>query len=149
MVIMKVMNGIAGLDPFREGVFDLEPFALRGVHCAAGHSTFPVRPFCATCKSDQLEAVALSGRGLLHTFTVVRQAPSGVPVPYVLGYVDLPEGVRLMSRIEADPGVEPTIGAVVDLVPAVFPGADASPGRLGFAFHIRTDQSDTKERHDA
>jgi uncharacterized OB-fold protein len=145
----KAVNDIVGLDPFREGVFDLDPFALRGARCAAGHSTFPVRPFCGTCKTDQLRPVALSGRGLLHTFTVVRQAPSGVSVPYVLGYVDLPEGVRLMSRIEADPGVEPAIGAVVDLVPALFPGADASPGRLGFAFHIRTNQPETKERHHA
>jgi uncharacterized protein len=148
-IVAPSVDDVAELEPFREGVFDLDPFGLRGVRCAVGHYTFPVRTFCGTCKSELVEPVPLSGGGVLHTFTVVRQAPPGVAVPYVLGYVDLPEGCRLMARIEHRPGVEPAIGAPVDLVPAIFSEGGASGDRLGFAFCIRTENPDPKERHDA
>jgi hypothetical protein len=148
-IVTPSVDDVAELEPFREGVFDLDPFGLRGVRCAVGHYTFPVRTFCGTCKSELVEPVPLSGGGVLHTFTVVRQAPPGVSVPYLLGYVDLPEGCRLMARIEPRPGVEPAIGAPVDLVPAIFSDGGSSADRLGFAFAIRNEHPDPKERHDA
>lgn len=127
------------LPPFRDGVFDLEPFVLLGVRCPAGHTTFPVRNLCASCKSAQVQSTRLSTVGVLHTFTVVRQAPAGVPVPYLLGYVELREGVRLLSRIRIPEGDEPMIGATVHVVPEVFPGGDFAPDRLGFAFSSHPD----------
>jgi uncharacterized OB-fold protein len=45
--------------------------------------------------------VALSGRGTLQTFTIIRIAPEGFgdQAPYAVGIVDLEEGVSIMAQI--------------------------------------------------
>ena len=60
------------------------------------------RAICASCLSSELQHFVASGRGRVYTFTVTHQ--NGVPpfaqaVPYVLAYVDLEEGPRLMTNI--------------------------------------------------
>lgn len=57
---------------------------------------------CPHCGSADLAWVTASGKGTIHTYTVVRQ--SGDPyfktkLPYVLAMIDLEEGVRMMSNI--------------------------------------------------
>lgn len=45
---------------------------------------------------------ALSTRGKIYSFTFVEReslAPPGFKVPFAYGYVDLPEGVRIISKI--------------------------------------------------
>lgn len=51
---------------------------------------------------EALEWFEASGRGTVHSFTIVRKRP---PEPSIaIGLIDLDEGVRMMSRIEeADP----------------------------------------------
>ena len=44
----------------------------------------------------------LSSRGKLYSYTIVEReslAPKGFTVPYAYGYVDLPEGVRVLGKI--------------------------------------------------
>lgn len=73
---------------------------LLGSHCrACGAHFFPVREACAGCLGDDLETIRFSTEGTLYTYSVVRQSTPGFPVPYVLGYVDFPEGVRIMGQI--------------------------------------------------
>lgn len=73
---------------------------LIGARCTACDAHyFPMRRACARCLSRDVEPVALSRQGTLYTYTVVHQSIPTFEVPYVLGYVDLPEGVRLMSQI--------------------------------------------------
>jgi uncharacterized OB-fold protein len=51
-----------------------------------------------------LEEVALSRRGTLYSYTIVRQAPPGFRAPYATALVDLPEGVRIFAQLTtADP----------------------------------------------
>jgi uncharacterized OB-fold protein len=60
------------------------------------------RAVCAACLSGELEHFAASGRGSVHTFTVTLQnqvPPFRDACPYVLAYVDLEEGPRLMTNI--------------------------------------------------
>jgi uncharacterized protein len=104
--------------PFREGLLTLDPLALVGSQCRnCGTTSYPSRDVCPGCrKAGDAESVTLSRRGTVHTFTVVRQAPPGVEVPYVLAYVDLPEQVRVMAQIVADPVDAVEIGMQVDLV---------------------------------
>ena len=66
----------------------------------------PPRPMCGQCGSMEWDHVAASGRGTLHTFTVIRypQFP-GYDSPIVAALVDLEEGTRLMSSIV---GCEPS-----------------------------------------
>lgn len=60
---------------------------------------------CPHCQSDNLGWVKSSGKGILHSFCVLRQgAPEGFEddLPYAIGVVKLPEGVQLLVRLEAD-----------------------------------------------
>lgn len=70
--------------------------------CAqCGKVFFPERMVCSSCGSKKLSKVQLSKRGKLLTFTVIRYPPTGYEsqAPYVVGLVELPEGVRVLSRI--------------------------------------------------
>jgi len=72
-----------------------------------GAHQFPPRPFCSSCRSQQLDWIPASGRASVASFTVVYRAPIRAlrdEVPYVLALVDLAEGPRLMTRIiDCDP----------------------------------------------
>ena len=70
-------------------------------------STTRARAARAACRRD-LEWRAVSGRGTLHTFTVVHRGARGFPLgpPYVIAIVELDEGPRLMTNlvgVDADP----------------------------------------------
>jgi uncharacterized OB-fold protein len=77
-------------------------------HCPAcgQHQHFP-RPWCTNCLSEGVEFVEVSGAGTIYTFTVIRRSPTpafAARVPYVLAFVDLDEGVRLVTNIvDCDP----------------------------------------------
>jgi uncharacterized OB-fold protein len=64
------------------------------------------RQFCNECGSLDVEWVPVSGHGRVYTFSVVRrgQGPYRDAVPYVLAYVDLDEGPRVLTNIvDVDP----------------------------------------------
>ncbi len=67
-----------------------------------GYFTFPKYLACPKCFSDNIEDKELSPTGKLHAFTIVRRSMPDYPVPYGLGLVDFPEGVRVMAQIESD-----------------------------------------------
>lgn len=67
--------------------------------CAA--MSWPPRVQCPDCGSAMGWAPAC-GRGVVHTFTVVRQAADpflNARVPYVVAMIDLEEGPRVMSNV--------------------------------------------------
>ncbi len=79
--------------------------ALAGGRCPdCGKVYFPVKRVCPACFADGQRKVPLSRRGKLHTFAVSHMGPAGFPKPYVIAFVDLPEGIRLYSLIT---GCEP------------------------------------------
>ena len=65
------------------------------------------RALCPHCLSDRTEWVLSSGRGTVYTFTVTHQnqAPGfRDSLPYVMAYVELDEGVRMLTNIvDCDP----------------------------------------------
>ncbi|MEU6646296.1 Zn-ribbon domain-containing OB-fold protein [Saccharomonospora sp. NPDC046836] len=67
------------------------------------HITFPPKPVCPDCWSDDVSWIELSGRGTLRSYTEVVIAPAmfAHEAPYVLCLVDLDEGVRCVSRVLA------------------------------------------------
>jgi hypothetical protein len=82
----------------------LEGGRLTTTRCrSCGHLTFPPKVLCPGCWGRDLEWVDLRGRGRLASFTEVCVAPSyfQAEAPYVLGLVDLEEGVRVLTRIQA------------------------------------------------
>lgn len=68
---------------------------------ACGHRQFYPRPLCTACGGDP-EWERASGRGVVHTFTVVRQfaaRPFRDQLPYVVAMIELDEGVRMMGNV--------------------------------------------------
>ena len=60
------------------------------------------RAQCAKCLSPDIEHFVARGTGTLHTWTVTHQnvLPAFAPAcPYVMAYVDLDEGPRLLTSI--------------------------------------------------
>ena len=86
------------------------PADLHGSRCAdCAVTAYPAEPACARCGSAT-SPVALSGTGELWTWTVQRFAPKSPPYvappggfrPFALGYVELPEGVRVSAVLDVD-----------------------------------------------
>jgi len=73
--------------------------------CARHH--FPLLATCPYCAApDGIERVALPSTGTLWGWTAVTASPPGYegPVPYGFGVVELPVGLRVITRItEPDP----------------------------------------------
>lgn len=105
--------------PLQPGLFEAgADGALRlvGTRCRqCGARFFPRRAVCARCLSPDTEVVPLSSRGTLYTYTVVYQSTPEFRTPYLLAYVDLPEGVRLLAPLEGLAPDQVQIGIALDL----------------------------------
>jgi uncharacterized OB-fold protein len=94
-----------GADPFFEAAKEHRLIIQRCGACKE-HQFYP-RKICVHCGSPDVDWVDASGRGRVHTFTVIHQ--QGMPgwreeVPYVAAVIDLEEGVRMTSNVvECDP----------------------------------------------
>ncbi len=77
-------------------------------HCGqCGHVQFYQQAHCRQCGSEQLTHRAASGRGIVHSFSVVHRAPGPAfkqDTPYAVLLVELAEGPRMISSlIDGDP----------------------------------------------
>jgi len=66
------------------------------------HVYFYPRSECPQCLSSDQEWVQVTGRGRLHSFTIIRQPANAAftgDVPYVYAVVQLAEGPRMVSNI--------------------------------------------------
>jgi len=100
--------------PIREGLLsgslmELEGIRLAGGKCTScGETSLGKKSVCPNCGRDTVREVSLSDRGVLWSFTVVRHRPPGNykgPEPFVpfgLGLVELPDGLRVLSPIQCD-----------------------------------------------
>lgn len=129
--------------PFRPGVLELDPdggVRLIGSRCpGCGAHFFPARQVCSGCLTEDLARVPLTGHGTLYTYTVVRQSVPGFDVPYLLGYVDLPEGVRVLGQLAGISERDARIG--MPLVLSTQPAGTDAGGRelVRFCFTTATD----------
>lgn len=86
---------------------------------SCGALRFYPRALCPSCLSERIEWVRSAGRGTVYTFTVTHQnqAPGfRDTLPYVLAYVELDEGVRMLSNIVACAPGDVRIGLPVEVV---------------------------------
>jgi len=99
--------------PFWEGCREHE---LRLQRCnGCGTVRFPPRPRCHVCRSGAATWERMSGRGVVHTFTICH--PPVLPayadrVPYNVVVVELAEGPFLVSNLV---DAEPEVGAPVEV----------------------------------
>jgi uncharacterized OB-fold protein len=123
--------------PFRADLLTLDPPRLQGSHCTHCATTvFPPRDFCPGCRSvDRLDRVVLRDEGRICSFTVVRRAPIGIDVPYVLAQIDLPvDGVRLMARVVGAEPQDVVLDMPVRLETCSFGTAEDGATLLGYRF---------------
>lgn len=77
---------------------------------------FMPRFLCPHCWSTDLEWVQASGRGKVHSFSIIRRAPlqAYAPrVPYVVALIDLEEGPRMFSNVVGDGALHAQVGSEV------------------------------------
>jgi len=88
---------------------------LRIQRCrGCGRTVFYPRSLCPHCHSAELEWVDCSGRGSVYSFTVVQRTSEEfkAELPFIVGLVELEEGVRMMARLEV---AEPAVGMSVEV----------------------------------
>ncbi len=66
-----------------------------------GIKFFPPRQICPDCKSRDLEKTKLAEKGKVLTYTIIHVPPSQFSdqSPYVIGIVELEDGVKLTGQI--------------------------------------------------
>ena len=108
------MSEALGRVPIREGLLTgslsrLEEVRLSGSKCEeCGETSLGRSSVCPNCSSDHVREIALGNLGKLWSYTVVRHKPPGNYkgpdpfVPFGLGLVELPEGLRVMSPIDGN-----------------------------------------------
>lgn len=79
---------------------------LKGYRCKkCGQLDFPNLSLCPTCWGDEFEMVPLSRKGKLYSYTDLFIGQAGMETPYIFGYIDLPENLRIFAQLEGEPGV--------------------------------------------
>jgi uncharacterized OB-fold protein len=84
-----------------------------------GDLRFHPRALCTSCMSSRTEWVKSGGRGKIYTYTVTNQNGSAGfrdSLPYVLAWVELDEGVKLLTNIVDCPPARVKIDIPVEAV---------------------------------
>jgi uncharacterized OB-fold protein len=115
--------------PVTEGLFTDPPPRLLGARCEeCRQHHFPRLEQCPYCGAATVTAVELSDHGTLWGWTTVTARPPGAlgTVPYGFGVVELPEGLRVITRL-ALPDADWTFGQPMRLrVVELGPDADGT-----------------------
>ncbi len=74
---------------------------LRGSASPAGTVFFPAREFSLEGGARDLQPCSFGPQGTLYSFSTVHVS-SVRPTPYSIGYVDFPNGARVLAEVRAD-----------------------------------------------
>lgn len=95
--------------PFNDTAYEqfLNELKIMGSKCKnCGASALPPRPICISCFGKEMEWVEFKGNGKLAAFTSIAVAPPYMAKegfnrnnPYIVGVVELEEGVKTVARI--------------------------------------------------
>ena len=129
--------------PIRQGLFELfeDGTHLVGSRCRVCEEvTFPTNPFCPRCCEQTTEDIPLSRRGLLYSFTIQRFRPPPPYrgpdpfVPYGVGMIELPEGLRLTAVLEENHPERLRVGMQMELIFTTFFEDQDGNEVLGYKF---------------
>ena len=133
--------------PIQEGLFTWpsEDPRLIGSKCKnCGEITFPSQDSCPNCCLEDVEKIRLSTKGKLWTYTVQGFFPKSPPyagpgtpesfVPFGVGYVELPNEVRVESRLTENDPEKLKIGMDMELVIEKFKEDEEGNDVMIFAF---------------
>ena len=88
--------------PFKEGLIEKVSgkWALVGCRCKqCGKIVYPCREVCLNCMGKDMEKLNLSSHGKLYSFTIVHMPSEHFEPPYAIGWIELPEGIKVFSQI--------------------------------------------------
>jgi uncharacterized protein len=103
--------------PFWEALQRHELYIQKCRDC--GDLRYHPRSLCTNCLSSRTEWVRSKGAGKIYTFTVTNQNQAAgfrESLPYVMAWVDLDEGVKMLTNIVDCPPQEVKIGMPVEAV---------------------------------
>ena len=105
--------------PFWDALSDGRLISTQCRQC--GRVSFPPKPLCRSCWSEEIDWIDLPPDGALYSLTRVHVVPRAFvsDALYDIGIVDLPNGVRLMCRL-LDVGPDTQVGAAVRMVSAIY-----------------------------
>lgn len=99
------------------GLIDEEKALLLASRCTTcGQIYFPPMITCTECGGESIEVIPLSRRGKLYTYTISYMDAMHAKAPYAMGYVEMPEGVRLLTLLEDWQGKALKVGMDVELI---------------------------------
>ena len=110
-------------------------------HC--GEVSFPAQLSCRNCSQNDSKLVELGDRGSLWTWTIQNFLPKSPYVsdetaetfkPYGVGYIEMPAGIRIESRLLIADPIKLRIGMPMKLVIEKFSSNDQGGSNLCFAF---------------
>ena len=110
-------------------------------HC--GEVSFPAQLSCRNCGQNDSKLVELGDRGSLWTWTIQNFLPKSPYVsdetaetfkPYGVGYIEMPAGIRIESRLLIADPIRLRIGMPMKLVIEKFSSNDQGGSNLCFAF---------------
>ena len=113
--------------PFWDGTARGQLLVQRCTRCG-GTQHYP-RALCRDC-AGAVEWIECSGRGTVHTFSIVRQnrtPPFDALVPYVVAMIDLDEGARMMGNVTYCDPDDVRIGMAVEVWFEPYERADDAP----------------------
>jgi uncharacterized OB-fold protein len=88
----------------RSWAVDNGRIVLLASRCASCEKVvFPARATCDRCWAEMpTERVPLAGQGVLYSFSEVHTAPKDFKVPYLVGYVDFANDVRVFAQLRGE-----------------------------------------------
>jgi uncharacterized OB-fold protein len=113
-LMAETVNATTDRTPIRDGLLtgalsNLDEVRLVGSRCSeCGETSLARAKVCANCGKATITELPLSNHGVLWTYTVVRHRPPGDYkgpdpfVPFGMGLVELPEGLRVLSPVHCD-----------------------------------------------
>jgi uncharacterized OB-fold protein len=88
--------------------------ARRCIKC--GLLQHPPAPMCPQCQSLEFAVEELSGHGVIHSWIMSRHPSTPDSEARIVALIDLKEGIRMVSNIVAEPGVQVRTGMAVRVI---------------------------------
>lgn len=83
---------------------------------ACGKKFFPKKNRCLSCFSNNMKEIMLEGDGKLYTYTIVQMPTYKYPPPFAIGWIELPEGIRIMGQLKNWENRDLKIGMAANLI---------------------------------
>jgi uncharacterized OB-fold protein len=105
--------------PIREDVLTQGPGGERLLanKCkSCGQVFFPRVDYCFSCLGKDMEDIILARRGKLYSYTIGYMPSMHFEPPYAIGYVDMPESVRIFAPLKMVEGKPFKVGMEMEVV---------------------------------